>query len=268
MLITRLRSLLIVLIGCAAAALAATAAADTVLITGANSGIGLEFAQQYAAKGWTVIATHRHDGTPESLAALARQFPNVDVRRMDVQSGAEVHALAQALRGKPIDVLINNAGIFSLGDWLDRADKRQHFGTLDFDSFDQFMEINVRGPIMVSEAFADNVRAGRGKKIIAISSSIGTISDPQVATNAFWYGTSKAALNKVMVTLSAVLKSEGIIVVPMHPGSVRVEKQASVKLPGMLETKDSVAQMIATIGKLTMANSGKFTLYDGSGLPW
>jgi NAD(P)-dependent dehydrogenase (short-subunit alcohol dehydrogenase family) len=264
----RLKTLLI-LFGCwVAAAMSVPAAADTVLITGANSGIGLEFAKQYAAKGWTVIATHRHDGTPDSLAALSKQFRNVDVRRMDVQSSAEVHFLAAALKGKPIDVLINNAGIFSLGDWLDRSDNRQHFGTLDYEAFDQFMQINVRGPIMVSEAFVDNVRAGRRKKIIAISSTIGTLSDPSVAVNAFWYGTSKAALNKVMVTLSAVLKSEGIIVVPMHPGSVRVEKQDSVKLTGMLETKDSVAQMIATIDKLTMSNSGRFTLYDGSALPW
>lgn len=268
MLNAHLRTLLILLAGCIGIALTAPVAADTVLITGANSGIGLEFAKQYAAKGWTVIATHRHDGTPDSLAALSKQFRNVDVRRMDVQSSAEVHALANALKGKPIDVLINNAGIFSLGDWLDRADKRQHFGTLDYESFDQFMQINVRGPIMVSEAFVDNVRAGHGRKIIAISSTIGTISDPPIATNAFWYGTSKAALNKVMATLSAVLKSDGIIVVPMHPGAVRVEKQASVKFPGMLETKDSVAQMIATIEKLTMSNSGKFTLYDGSNLPW
>jgi len=262
------RLLLALLVSCAGSLLAQPAAADTVLITGANSGIGLEFARQYAAKGWTVIATHRHDGPPESLATLSKQYPNVAVERMDVQSNAEVHALAGKLKGRPIDVLINNAGIFSLGDWLDRKDTRQHFGTLDFDSFDQFMEINVRGPIMVSEAFIDNIRAGHGKRIIAITSSIGTISTPEVAVNAFWYGTSKAALNKVMVTLSAAVKSEGIIVVPLHPGAVRVEKQAAVHVPGMIETPESVAKMIATIGKLTLGDSGQFTLYDGSRLPW
>lgn len=262
------RWLLVLLVSCTGALLTRPAAADTVLITGANSGIGLEFARQYAAQGWTVIATHRHDGPPESLVALNKQYPKVAVERMDVQSVAEVHALAAKLKGRPIDVLINNAGIFSLGDWLDRKDTRQHFGTLDYDSFDQFMEINVRGPILVSESFIDNVRAGHGKRIVAISSSIGTISTPDVAVNAFWYGTSKAALNKVMATLSSAVKSEGIIVVPMHPGAVRVEKQASVHVPGMIETPDSVAKMIATIGKLTPADSGQFTLYDGSRLPW
>ena len=268
MLRPRLRTILTLLAVCIGATLTAPAAADTVLITGANSGIGLEFAKQYAEKGWMVIATHRHDTTPNSLAALSKQYRNVDVRRMDVQSIAQVHALAQALKGRPIDVLINNAGIFSLKDWLDRTNDNQHFGTLNYASFDQFMETNVRGPILVSEAFIANVRAGHGKKIIAMSSTIGSLSDPSVAVNAFWYGTSKAALNKVMVTLSAALKPEGIIVVPMHPGSVRVEKQASIKLPGMLETEDSVAQMITTIGNLTMRDSGKFILYDGSVLPW
>jgi NAD(P)-dependent dehydrogenase (short-subunit alcohol dehydrogenase family) len=242
--------------------------AATVLITGANSGIGLELATQYAEKGWTVIATHRRDDTPKSLADLGARFKTVRAERMDVQKPAEVRALAKKMRGEPIDVIINNAGIFSLGDWLDRSDNRQHFGTLDYDSFDQFMEINVRGPIVVTEAFVDNVRAGKQKKVISVSSSIGTISTPEVATNAFWYGISKAALNKATVTLAAVLKKDSVIVVPMHPGSVRVEKQASVHVPGMIETPDSARAMIKTIDSLTLKDSAKFINYDGTVLPW
>lgn len=242
--------------------------AATVLITGANSGIGLEFARQYAEKGWTVIATHRHSDTPKSLAELSGKFKTVRVERMDVQKPEDVHALAEKMKGQPIDVLINNAGIFSLGDWLDRADNRQHFGTLDWASFDQFMEINVRGPILVTESFIENVRTGTQKKVISITSTIGTISTPEVATNAFWYGTSKAALNKATVTLAAVLKKEGIIVLPLHPGSVRVEKQASANEPGMIETPDSVRGMIRTIDGLTLKDTGKFTNYDGKPLPW
>ncbi|MEJ0035684.1 MAG: SDR family oxidoreductase [Gammaproteobacteria bacterium] len=242
--------------------------AATVLITGANSGIGLEFARQYAAKGWTVIATHRHSDTPASLAELSAKFKNVRAERMDVQSPEEVHALAARMRGQPIDVLINNAGIFSLGDWLDRADNRQHFGTLDYASFDQFMEINVRGPLLVTESFIDNVRAGTQKKVISITSTIGTISKPEIATNAFWYGISKAALNKATVTLAAVLKKDGITVVPMHPGAVRVEKQAALSAPGMIETPDAVRAMIGTIDSLTLKDTAKFTNYDGKNLPW
>jgi NAD(P)-dependent dehydrogenase (short-subunit alcohol dehydrogenase family) len=165
-------------------------------------------------------------------------------------------------------VLINNAGIFSLGDWLDRTDNRQRFGTLDYAAFDQFMQINVRGPVLVTEAFIENVRAGTQKKVISVTSTIGTISTPEVATTAFWYGTSKAALNKATVTLAAVLKKDGVIVVPMHPGSVRVEKQASANVPGMIETPDSVRAMIRTIDGLTLKDTGKFTSYDGKPLPW
>jgi NAD(P)-dependent dehydrogenase (short-subunit alcohol dehydrogenase family) len=242
--------------------------AATVLITGANSGIGLEFARQYAEKGWTVIATHRHSDTPKSLAELGSKFRTVRVERMDVQKPDDVHALAAKLKGQPIDVLINNAGIFSLGDWLDRSDNRQRFGTLDYAAFDQFMQINVRGPVLVTEAFIDNVRASSQKKVISVTSTIGTISTPEVATNAFWYGTSKAALNKATVTLAAVLKKDGVIVVPMHPGSVRVEKQAAANVPGMIETPDSVRGMVRTIDALTLKDTGRFTNYDGKPLPW
>jgi len=252
----------------AALSFASLSHAATVLITGANSGIGLEFAKQYAEKGWTVIATHRHAQTPKSLAELSSQFKTVRVERMDVQKPADVHALAAKMKGQPIDVLINNAGIFSLGDWLDRTDHSQRFGTLDFAAFDQFMQINVRGPVLVTEAFIDNVRASTQKKVISVTSTIGTLSTPEVATTALWYGTSKAALNKATVTLAAVLKKEGIIVVPLHPGSVRVEKQASANVPGMIETPDSVRAMIRTIDALTLKDTGRFTNYDGKPLPW
>src|SRR6187549_445298 len=132
------------------------AAADTVLITGANSGLGLELVKQYAAKGWTVIATHRRDGVPESLQPVVAEHPNVRVERMDVASIAEVQALAAKLAGTPIDVLINNAGIYSdrsaCADEACRGeDTTQTFGNLDYELFDNIMAVNVRGPLLVSE---------------------------------------------------------------------------------------------------------------------
>jgi NAD(P)-dependent dehydrogenase (short-subunit alcohol dehydrogenase family) len=244
------------------------AAAETVLITGANSGIGLEFAKQYAERGWTVIATHRRDTTPDELAQLSAEHRNVKVAQMDVTRPEQVKALAAELRGQPIDVLINNAGIFSFGDWMATNDPNQIFGTLNYDQFDTFMRTNVRGPLMVSEAFIENVKASDEKKIVMITSTLGTISTPEVGVRIFWYGTSKAALNKATVTLAEVLNDTDVIVVPMHPGSVRVEKQAELHNDGMLDTPDSVRQMIGTIGRLTKRDSGKFLLYDGSGLPW
>ncbi|RPI60483.1 MAG: SDR family NAD(P)-dependent oxidoreductase, partial [Lysobacterales bacterium] len=139
------------LLAAAALAVPLAASADTALITGANSGLGLELVKQYAAKGWTVIATHRRDGVPESLASVVAEHPNVRVERMDVASIAEVRALATKLRGIPIDVLINNAGIYSdrgaCGDEACRGeDSTQTFGNLDYELFDTIMAVNVRGP--------------------------------------------------------------------------------------------------------------------------
>src|SRR5262245_7997722 len=116
------------------------AAAETVLITGANSGIGLELAKQYAAKGWTVVATHRRDTTPDTLAALAKQYPKLRVEKMDVSSHEQVFGLAKKMQGEPIDVLINNAGIFRIGDWEDEKDTSQNFGTLNYEHFMPIMQ--------------------------------------------------------------------------------------------------------------------------------
>ncbi len=241
------------------------AAADTVLITGANSGIGLELAKQYAEKNWTVIAVHRRNETPETLAKLSKAHPNVRIEKMDVSSKEQVFGLAKKLQGQPIDVLINNAGIFCLCDWMDQ-DTSQRFGTLRYEDFDPIFETNVRGTIMVSEAFVENVKASTQKKIVNISSTVGTISAPSIRS--FWYGASKAAVNKITVNLAEVLRPSNVIVVPLHPGAVRVEKQATRQGDMFIDTDYSVRNIIATIGKLTMSDSGKFTNYDGKELPW
>lgn len=248
--------------------LAGGAAAQTVLITGANSGLGLEFSKQYAAKGWTVIATHRRDTIPDTLAELSSEYDNVRVEKMDVTSEEQVFGLAKKLRGQPIDVLINNAGIFCFCDWLDDSDTSQKFGSLAWDQFGGIMEVNVRGVAMVTQAFIEHVKASDQKKIITMTSTIGTISDPVIAQRALWYGASKAAVNKVNVTIAEALKDDGVIVVPMHPGTVRVEKQWEDPNPDMIEMPYSIGRMIETIDGLTMRDSGTFTLYDGTKLPW
>ena len=224
-----------------AGALAApSAAAETVLITGANSGLGLEFVKQYAAKGWTVIATHRRDGIPESLAPVAAEHPNVRVERMDVASIDEVRALAAKLDGVAIDVLINNAGIYS-----DRAacadeacrgeDSTQTFGMLDYELFDTIMAVNVRGPLLVSEAFAGHVRASRQKKIVSISSTNGSVTFTLGGSGAIAYRASKAALNRVMQLVAVHEKNAGVTVLLLHPGAVLTERQAHLTFRGMIE---------------------------------
>ena len=251
-----------------------TAWADTVLITGANSGIGLEFAKEYAAKGWTVIATHRRDEPPPALAELAGKYPNVRAERMDVTKRDEIHALAVKLNGAPIDVLINNAGVVVLGGkdgawWGDGADsKGQSFGTLNYDEFDVFMRTNVAGPGMVTEELLPNVKASRQKKIIAISSSNGMITGKPLCCGLFWYRVSKAALNKLMIGIAATIQKQGVTVVMFNPGPVRVEKQANLEFPGMQPTPVVVANMIKVIDKLTIADTGRFLQQDGRTQPW
>jgi NAD(P)-dependent dehydrogenase (short-subunit alcohol dehydrogenase family) len=259
----------------AAAAFAAApdVSADTVLITGANSGLGLELTKQYAAKGWTVIATHRRSGVPESLAAVLAEHPNVRVERMDVARIDEVSALAAKLRDLPIDVLINNAGIYSdrseCRDEDCRGDGRtQSFGNMDYELFDTIMAVNVRGPLVVSEAFIENLRASRQKKLVAISSTNGSVTYTLGGSGAISYRASKAALNRSMQLVAVHEKPNGVTVLLLHPGAVLTERQADLDFPGMIEMPASVAGMIRVIENATLVDTGRFIQYDGADAPW
>jgi len=262
-------------IGALVLAATSPAAADTVLITGANSGLGLEFAKQYAALGWHVIATHRRSDVPESLAPLLTEYPQtVRVERMDVASIPEVEALAAKLEGVAIDVLINNAGVYS-----DRSEcgtesctgayDTQTFGNIDYELFDTIMAVNVRGPLIVSESFIDHVRAGTQKKIIAISSTNGSVSAPLPGPQGIAYRSSKAALNRAMQLVAVKEKDEGVLVLMLHPGTVVTERlERNRGLPGTVETAPSVTGMIEVIAKATIEDTGKFLQYDGTTAPW
>jgi NAD(P)-dependent dehydrogenase (short-subunit alcohol dehydrogenase family) len=240
---------------------------QTVLITGANQGIGLGLTRQYAARGWRVIATHRRDGMPEQLAAL--------VERMHLTDGAQIDALGAKLAGVPIDILLHNAGLVRT-DPLDKpgANKNQEFGSLDYALLDDFVHTNVAGPLKITETFAANVKASQRKLIVAISSKAGTISVPPFMPNGapvpdhYWYRISKAALNCAMVLLTTQLQADGVTVVMFHPGGVQVESFGSVVIPG-LEPVDVVAgKLIRTIDGLTFKDSGRFLNNDGTDHPW
>jgi NAD(P)-dependent dehydrogenase (short-subunit alcohol dehydrogenase family) len=244
----------------------AVANAETVLITGANRGIGLEFAKQYAARGWTVIATHRRDQTPVTLAELAVQHSRVRVEQMDVTDHAQIDALAAELAGTAIDVLINNAGI--TGDF--RQPAPQSFGTLAHDQFDRFMRTNALGPLKVSEAFLEHVLASENGKIVAISSlaASASLQSGPVPPGAYWYKASKAALNMFMLNMARDLKPHGVVVALLSPGQVRVEKIADAQIPQLIEAQESIAGMIQVIDRLTLADAGSFTRYNGEPQPF
>jgi NAD(P)-dependent dehydrogenase (short-subunit alcohol dehydrogenase family) len=252
-----------------------TALADTVLITGANQGIGLEFAKQYAAKGWTVIATHRRPTTPEELAQLAAKYPKVRIERMDVTDAAQIEALGAKLKGVPIDVLLSNAGLVRT-DPIDKpgGNTNQMFGTLDYKLLDDFIHTNVAGPLKIAETFIGNVEASHQKKIVAISSAAASVSIPPFMPNGstvpdhYWYRISKAALNSAMRLLSAQFKDAGVTVVMFHPGGVQVESFGNVKLPGFVPPEEAIGKMIKTIDGLTIKDTGRFMDNDGKDHPW
>ena len=257
------------------------ALAETVFITGANSGIGLEFAKQYAAKGWTVIVTHRRSQTPKSLADLAAKYDKVRIEHLDVTSPDEATALATRLKDVSIDVLINNAGVYNdrskcaaedegcPGDW-----NTQTFGKLNYPLLDTIMAVNIKGPLVVTEAFYANVKASGLKKIIAVSSSNGTLTGenpPRAGT--IYYRMSKAALNREMQIVAASVKADGVTVLMLNPGPTLTEHQAYIgKDPKwasmMLKTSFTVENMIKTIDQSSLKDTGRFLRYDGATEPW
>ena len=233
--------------------------AETVLITGSNKGIGLAFAREYAAKGWIVIATARKPDKAEDLKALAEQYPDtVSIMQLDVTDDARIAELAEELKDTPIDVLLNNAGISGLM-------KEEMFGMIDYDRVRLEMEVNVYGPLKMAEAFLPHVKASEQKKIIAMSSSMGSIE----TAKGFMYGyrMSKAALNMGYKALSTQLKGQGVIVGLINPGPTRTDLMKEV--PGDLRTPQQAAtDLIRNIDSYTMETTGKFLQYDGTELPW
>ena len=264
------------MLGLAGSIVPAAASAETVLITGANSGIGLEFTKQYLARGWNVISTHRRPEVPATLSELAAKYKTLRIERVDVTNAEQVRALAARLAKVPIDVLINNAGVYNdrgtcapdddlcPGDWT-----TQNFGKLRYELLDTILAVNVKGPLLVSEMLFENVKASGLKKIVAVSSSNGSLTGPQAGGGAIFYRSSKAALNRAMQLVAASVKGNGVTVVMLNPGPTLTEHQLYLKeFKGMLTTEFTVGNMVKTIDKVTIADTGKFLRYDGVPEAW
>ena len=222
----------------------------TVLITGANRGIGLEYARQFAAKGYTVIGTVRDPADAKELSAVADR-----VEQLDVADAASVAALAQRLQGVPIDILVNNAGMFDRRDLT--VDK------VDFTVMEQTLAVNTLGPLRVTQALMPNLRAGKRRTIVNMSSELGSIE----RSSGRWYAyrTSKAALNQITRTMSAELAPEGFICVVLHPGWVRTDMGGAA---ATYSPQESVAGLVAVIEKLAPADNGRFYDFRGTAIPW
>jgi NAD(P)-dependent dehydrogenase (short-subunit alcohol dehydrogenase family) len=235
----------------------------TVLVTGANRGLGLEFVRQYAAAGWDVIACARKPAEATALAGAGGG--HVVIEQMDVTDHASVDAAARRLDGRAIDVLLNSAGTMGRGTTGKAGFPTNTFGALDYADFEEVLRVNVLGPLKVTEAFIAHVERSAQKKCIAISSVVGSIAE-NTSGGLYAYRSSKAALNAVMKSLAIDLGDKrGILVAMLHPGWVRTDMggpRANIDAP------ESVAGMIKVIAGLDADASGRFWRYDGKELPW
>ena len=225
----------------------------SVLITGANRGIGLALARQYASEGWRVMATCRDPAAATDLSAVAG---DIDLYALDVTSDESVSAFADSLKGQPIDVLFNNAGI--------NLQKGKTVAEVDFASWAKTFEVNVYAPIRVANAFLPHVAAS-GQKVMAFTSSrMGSIELGSAATS-MTYRSSKTALNMAVKVMSNEIADQGITCVLFHPGHVRTDMGGS-SAPVLPD--DSAAGMRSVISTLTPEDNGSFRNYDGETLPW
>lgn len=235
----------------------------TVLITGAARGLGLEFARQYAGDWWHVIATVRNPASAGDLHKLCQASEGrVRIEALDVADFAAIDALAARLRDHPIDLIINNAGLFGPKRSAEN-DPRQSFGQMDFGIWSELLRVNMMAAYKMAEAFVDHVSASDQKKMIAISSTLGSIGKGQGQQYA--YASSKAGLNLVMHRLAVDLKPRGIATAVYCPGWVRTAMGGAA---AALAPSESVSGLRAQIAKLGPATSGGFFLYDGTPIPW
>nr|VFJ57334.1 MAG: NAD(P)-dependent dehydrogenase, short-chain alcohol dehydrogenase family [Candidatus Kentron sp. FW] len=242
----------------------------TILITGANRGIGLELTRQYAQDGWLVFACCRSPGDAHELHKLMTEFDdggngsgdNVDggirVYSLDVTNDAERASLAARLRGQAIDVLLNNSGIS--GDW-----STQGFGRCRAGEWLEVMHVNVVAPMLMMQDFVENVATSSRKIIANMSSGIGSIANAHAFEGRYIYRSSKAALNMINTICAADLAKRGISVVALHPGWVRTDMGGP---DATLGVEESVTALRKNLAGVSFSDSGRFIDIDGSTIPW
>jgi NAD(P)-dependent dehydrogenase (short-subunit alcohol dehydrogenase family) len=229
----------------------------SVLITGANRGLGFEFARQYAADGWHVHAACRNPAAADQLRGLAQEAGDrLSVVGMDVTDAESIRTVAQQLRDIAIDVLINNAGIGGAGG--------QVTGKVDYESWARVFNVNTMGPLRVTEAFIEQIARSQRRLVVTITSGMGSLAD-NTSGGSIAYRSSKAAVNMVMRSAAIDLAPRGITCVVVNPGWVKTDMGG----PGArLTPKESVAALRRLIETFGPAHSGRFYNYNGREYPW
>jgi NAD(P)-dependent dehydrogenase (short-subunit alcohol dehydrogenase family) len=227
----------------------------SVLITGTNRGIGLEFVEQFLAQGDKVIASCRNPAAQGALQTLAQNSSSLQLVQLDVSSQASMEALPNQLAGTAIDVFVNNAGIYG---------PREGFGELEAEPWNEVFQVNSVAPIILTQLLMENFVKGRAKKLVYLTSKMGSIGDNQ-GGGSYVYRSSKAALNAAVKSLSIDLKDKGFSIALLHPGWVRTDMGGP---NGLIDVKTSVTGLMEVIAGLDKSSSGSFLNYDGSAIPW
>jgi NAD(P)-dependent dehydrogenase (short-subunit alcohol dehydrogenase family) len=229
-----------------------------VLVTGANRGLGLEFARQMLVRGDRVIAACRHPGRATDLTALAAGHPgHLHVLPLDVARPASIQELGRetAMLFPGLDLLINNAGVLVPG---------ERFGSVSADDLDSSFRSNAMGPLLLTQMLAPLLGKGTRAKVANLSSVMGSVSRVREFRSPS-YAMSKSALNMASTLLARALAPAGVSVIALHPGWARTEMggpQAEV------DPRDAVAGMLRVIEALVPADSGVFRDWQGQPVPW
>ncbi|MEY2854152.1 MAG: hypothetical protein RL030_1284 [Pseudomonadota bacterium] len=270
--------LLLALVSVASLAAESPPNPGTAFITGSDRGIGFALVQEFESRGWQVIATTLDPAKATDLNAFANAHPGVTVEKLDVTDTAGIDALALKLSGRPIDALVNNAGIAG-------SFEGQLLGKLDQDEFARVLRVNSYGPLRVSAAFLDHVAASRQRKIIGVSSGYGSIASVESVAGAgypssYFYAMSKAALNMgLRVFALGDGAKRGVTTVLISPGAVDTGMQRAIRAdvvkagqPPIAAPTSTPAQvahaMVLVIEQLKPEQNGKFYSLAGKELPW
>jgi len=228
----------------------------TILVTGANRGLGSEFVERYLESGDDVIATYRNEESSFDLINMRDERSNLKLLHLDVSSNKSLNSFAENLGDSPIDIFINNAGVY--------GPRNSSFENVDEENWIPAIKVNAVAPLLLTQLIIKNIRAGTDKKLIYITSKMGSIDDNK-GGGAYVYRSSKTALNAVVKSLSVDLKNENIAVALIHPGWVKTDMGG----PNALIDKDtSVRGMTEVISNLDISSTGNFYNYDGSIIPW
>jgi len=234
----------------------------TVLITGANRGLGLEFTRQYAAAGWNVIASCRNPTAADELQKLAATNDQIAAAKLDVTSDADVAALAERYKDQPIDVLLNNAGIYG-------TLEKQTLGSFDYEELKSVFDVNTIGSLRVSQAFLSNVLASKQKKIISLGGGMGTQSIGRLFGGHYFIKMSKAAHLMAMGVMQTDLKDTEVMIVMISPGRVDTQLMRDSGWTGpSITAAESAELVIERIALLTPDLNGRLILYNGKIIPW